>query len=59
MQATAVISTIWRSFQCFRSSANVPSETPAGFRVSSSPNLIAACSAGANSALPESSRQLT
>jgi hypothetical protein len=58
-QATAVISTICRSFQCFRSSVKVASETPWGFRVSSSPYWIAARSAGVNSALPESSRQPT
>ena len=58
-QAVAVISTICRSFQCFRSSAKVASETPWGFRVSSSPYVIAARSAGVKSASPVSSRQLT
>ena len=58
-QAVAVISTICRSFQCFRNSAKVSSDTPLGFVVSSSPYWMAARSAGVNPALPESSRQLT
>jgi hypothetical protein len=58
-EAVAAISTIWRSSQCFRSSAKTASGTAAGDFVRASAKPTAARSAGVNSAGRRSRRQST